>query len=293
MLVLLVEDNPLDAKIIARHLKSALGNDCEVAHADRLSAGLERLAEGDIDAVLLDLELPDSSGPQTLSDFRASAGDVPVVVMTGHDDEILGQKLIQQGAQDFLVKGQFDGSLFGRTIRYAIERQRLLRELDATRHREQHERELRMLNRAARDGDTPTTASLFGQTSLRESGSGVFDELVKQYENLIDRAVEQRKSKVEYDLHGDVRSMAERLEFLRSTPRDLVEVHGAALERISTEAPSMKNQVLREEAKYLLLELMGRLCSLYRKYATGISTGRSPISAPSSGLEDSAESNKS
>src|SRR4029077_13372213 len=92
--------------------------------ADRLSIGLERLAEAPFDAVLLDLSLPDSQGLDTLVRLHGAEKDVPIVVLTGIEDEALGVKLVQAGAQDYLVKGSVTGPLLVRSLRYAAERQR-------------------------------------------------------------------------------------------------------------------------------------------------------------------------
>src|SRR4029077_18664374 len=100
--------------------------------ADRLSIGLERLAEAPFDAVLLDLSLPDSQGLDTLVRLHAAAKDVPIVVLTGIEDEALGVRLIQAGAQDYLVKGYVTGPLLVRSLRYAAERKRAEEELQRT-----------------------------------------------------------------------------------------------------------------------------------------------------------------
>src|SRR6185436_10343709 len=88
----------------------------------RLQKGLEQLAASRIDAVLLDLDLPDSTGLGTLQRILESAPALPVVVMTGRADEAIGIQALEAGAQDYLVKGQADGRLLTRSIQYAIQR---------------------------------------------------------------------------------------------------------------------------------------------------------------------------
>jgi DNA-binding response OmpR family regulator len=122
--VLLIEDNPDDAFLIQEML--AEGNGVfELTHADRLSKGLERVAAGGLDAILLDLSLPDSHGFDTFARVQAQAPGVPIVVLSGFDDEALAIKAVKEGAQDYLVKGQGDGSLLVRSVRYAVERKQL------------------------------------------------------------------------------------------------------------------------------------------------------------------------
>jgi len=128
--VLLIEDNPGDARLIRDTLAQMELPRFELAHVDRLATGLARLAQDDVDVVLLDLSLPDSQGLATLVECQANAPRVPIVVLTGLADEATALKALQQGAQDYLVKGKGNDSL-ARVLRYAIERQRLQEELRA------------------------------------------------------------------------------------------------------------------------------------------------------------------
>ena len=137
--VLLIEDNPGDARLIREMLAEVRGATFDLEWVDRLSAGLERLAEGGFDMVLLDLGLPDSQGIDTFVTLQAQAPRVPIIVLTGLDDEALAVKAVQEGAQDHLVKGQVDSHALVRSIRYAVERHRLLRELEQAWLREQEQ----------------------------------------------------------------------------------------------------------------------------------------------------------
>ncbi|MBI2924169.1 MAG: SpoIIE family protein phosphatase [Verrucomicrobia bacterium] len=127
--VLLVEDNPGDARLIRAMLKAADGDGFQVERADRLLTGLEQMAAGRIDVVLLDLSLPDSQGLDTFTRASATAPKVPIIVMSGSADETLAVHAVQAGAQDYLVKGHVDSHGLGRAIRYAIERQRTAEQL--------------------------------------------------------------------------------------------------------------------------------------------------------------------
>jgi PAS domain S-box-containing protein len=120
--VLLIEDNPGDARLIREMLADVPAGRVRLQHAERLAAGLERLDSADV--VLLDLSLPDSHGLETFQRLRDAAPRVPVVVLTGLDDETVAVRAVQEGAQDYLPKGQVDGQLLVRSMRYAIERKR-------------------------------------------------------------------------------------------------------------------------------------------------------------------------
>ncbi|MBN1514852.1 MAG: PAS domain S-box protein [Phycisphaerae bacterium] len=121
--VLLIEDNPGDARLIGEMFADGKGLPCTLERADSLAAGIRRIARGDVDVVLLDLGLPDSVGIETLRSLLAEARPLPtIVVMSGVGDEEVGVQAVQEGAQDYLVKGHVDGGLLVRSIRYALER---------------------------------------------------------------------------------------------------------------------------------------------------------------------------
>ena len=125
MRVLLVEDNPADVELIREILSDHQEPVFEILHAGTLAAGLSVLSGGEIDAILLDLGLPDSQGLDTVSVVRESNPAMPIVVLTGLDDDEVGVRALQKGAQDYLVKGEMSSPLLARTIRYAIERNRV------------------------------------------------------------------------------------------------------------------------------------------------------------------------
>ena len=120
--VLLVEDNLGDARLLYEGLEEALPGQFQMTHVRRLSEALEYLWQEPCDVVLLDLGLPDSHGLDTLVVTRAQAPGVPIVVLTGFQDEALAVEALKGGAQDYLVKGQVDSRLLGRSMRYAIVR---------------------------------------------------------------------------------------------------------------------------------------------------------------------------
>ena len=122
--VLLVEDNAGDARLIQESLSEAKGEPFEVEIADRLSAALERLGKGGIDAVLLDLALPDSQGWGTFDTIKGKAPTIPVIILTGLGDEALALKMVKKGAQDYVAKMELNGGILPRAIRYAVERER-------------------------------------------------------------------------------------------------------------------------------------------------------------------------
>ena len=125
--VLLVEDNPADARLLTESLKDAGRDAFRITHVSRLSAAVEALAKEppEADVIALDLSLPDSAGLATVQRVQAVAPGVPIVVLTGLQDEALALQAVRQGVQDYLVKGQCEGGLAARALRYAVERQRV------------------------------------------------------------------------------------------------------------------------------------------------------------------------
>ncbi len=130
--LLLVEDNPGDAALIAELLPRAGPVEYEIEVAPRLATALERLRQERFDVVLLDLGLPDSVGLDTLRVMRREADNIPIVVLTGNDDERTGLAAIQEGAQDYVVKGQAAGVILPRALRYALERHQNAQRLRAS-----------------------------------------------------------------------------------------------------------------------------------------------------------------
>jgi PAS domain S-box-containing protein len=137
--VLLIEDNPGDVRLIQEMLSEVAGLHLSLETAPSLADGIRRLSGGGVSVVLLDLGLPDSFGPDTFANLHLQAPEMPIIVLTGLNDEAIGLSAIQQGAQDYLVKGHVDSNLLIRSITYAIERKRMEGEL---KHREEHFRAL-------------------------------------------------------------------------------------------------------------------------------------------------------
>ncbi|KFA89801.1 hybrid sensor histidine kinase/response regulator [Archangium violaceum] len=122
--LLLVEDNPGDARLLQEELKEVTSVRFEVHHVTRMAEALAVVEEPGLDVVLLDLSLPDGHGLSNIERMQQAAPALPLVVLTGTDDEQLAMRAMHAGAQDYLVKGQATGPLLVRALRYAIERKR-------------------------------------------------------------------------------------------------------------------------------------------------------------------------
>ncbi|MEM7584127.1 MAG: response regulator [Acidobacteriota bacterium] len=131
----MVEDDPMYAHVIQRYLEDPSARGLVVKRADRLAASLEVLGNERVDLVLLDLSLPDSDGYETFERLRQAAPGVPVIVLTGFEDEAMAERSVRNGAQDFLVKSDMSPSLLVRSIRYALERWKAASRLEESERR--------------------------------------------------------------------------------------------------------------------------------------------------------------
>jgi len=153
--VLLIEDNPGDADLV--RLRLVEGNSpVNVNCVSRLSDGLASLTRETPTVVLLDLNLPDSHGAETFRRVMEHAPTVPVVVLSGQDDEVLAMKAVHQGVQDYLIKGNLSSKHLERAIRYAVERQALLRSLEIAQ-KQQLEFKNQFLSHVSHELRTPLT----------------------------------------------------------------------------------------------------------------------------------------
>ncbi|MCP5115839.1 MAG: response regulator/pilus assembly protein, partial [bacterium] len=118
--VLLIEDNPGDAILVQEMLFEVEGAPFHLQHAESLLGGLDKLADFPADVILLDLNLPDSSGLETFTTMKSHAPATPIVLLTGHDSEALALAAVEAGAQDYLSKDKLDADSLARALRYAI-----------------------------------------------------------------------------------------------------------------------------------------------------------------------------
>lgn len=179
--VLVIEDSKTHVQLIRGMLSDTRGASFAVEAYHQLSTGLNRLDEGGTDVILLDLTLPDCEGVESCRRVAAQAPNLPIVVLTGVDDEQVALESLHSGAQDYLVKGQIDGNLLARSLRYAIERKRGQLALQRARNElelrvEQRTAELREMQEAARLRQEEL-AHVSRLNTLGEMASGLAHEL--------------------------------------------------------------------------------------------------------------------
>jgi signal transduction histidine kinase len=192
--VLLIEDNLGDADLVRLRLvegKTPVQVDC----VDRLSDGLASLSSQRPSVVLLDLNLPDSQGAETYRRVLEKAPDLPVVILSGQDDETLAMKALHQGVQDYLVKGSFTSSGLDRAMRYAVERQALLRSLEMSR-KQQLEFKNQFLSHVSHELRTPLTCIHQFVTLLLDGVAGTLTGEQRSYLETVFKSVNQLNAMV-------------------------------------------------------------------------------------------------
>jgi len=259
--VLLVEDNPGDARLVQELLAEVHDAPFELTVVDRLSAAVEQLQAGTFQVVLLDLTLPDSHGLESLRRLHKEAPGMPIIVLTGLDEEILALTAVGEGAHDYLVKSLLDSKTLLRSLCYTVERVERLAEIERFRSQEQRQQELDRLAVLVRTFGSSGSAD---RPAVREAQPDAFDELVGLYGDLLDTALENRVHSSSPSVTDELLGLAQRLGSLGAGPRAVVEMHLAALrEKCRADTP-VRAQAYADEGRMMALELMGHLASFYR-----------------------------
>ena len=261
--ILLIEDDPGDVCLLQETLSEVDEVRFEVNFVDRLSSGIEKLTIGGFDIVLLDLSLPDSQGLDTFVKLHKNFANVPVVILTGIDDEKLATRAVQKGAQDYLVKAQLNKYLLVRTIRYAIERHRLQMELEKVWQREQQKREskevVRNFQHYVAISQEKSATKLKDLPHLDDKA---LDALIPDYREIVlnyVRAIRIREDRPS----GKVRKFAQQLALLNFRACDVVRLHLNVLNEFSQRAMPSEERAFSNDARLILVELMGNLMDIY------------------------------
>lgn len=254
--LLLVEDNPGDADFV-RELMAQGEEGYQIVHVTRLSQALAKLKSIAVDVVVLDLRLPDCAGVETVRSIRAKAAEVPIVVLTGRDDDQLAVECLDAGAQDYLTKSDIGAQSLKRAIGYAITRQReaQLRELQETLER------YRALSSSAQG--TTVTAALAGSGAIALRSSERFELIVREYSSLLEPYLNRTAERIEAPRHS-LEYIATLLGDTNGGPRDLLDVHLTALDRARAGRDDAHTRSIVYEARLLALEMMGLLVDYYR-----------------------------
>jgi signal transduction histidine kinase len=193
--VLLVEDNAGDARLLQEMFSKEKAGSFELTHFLRMSEAVVHLAKGGVDIVLLDMGLPDGHGLDTVRRAHAAAPGVPMIVLTGLDDEALAAEAMKAGAQDYLIKGQIENRALPRALRHAIERHRMQTETDLIlTHQVQFKDEF--LSHVSHELRSPLTAIYQFVTILLDRLAGELNPEQDEYLGIVLRNVKQLQSMI-------------------------------------------------------------------------------------------------
>ena len=254
-----VEDNPADVRLVAALLEEDCDVRFEIRHSDSLSGAKNLLLTAGAltpDVMLLDLGLPDRQGLETLNGILPIATDVPIVVLTGLDDEQLGRSAVARGAEDYLQKQQVSSpGLLRRTLDYAISRHHRRKTQGIENHDPMASGEV---DRCWFDDP----ASQGESVAFRDRFPDVFEQLIGRYTKLLEAHGQDAVDSLLGE-HADAILAVMTKE--DAQPSDLVDLHSTAL-RLATGSGNGDAE-LRERARFVSLTMMARLAGAYRRNA--------------------------
>src|SRR6266404_4926519 len=193
--ILLVEDNAGDARLLREMFNKERPDSFTLTHLMRMSEAEAHLAKGEVDIVLLDMGLPDGHGLNTVRRARAAAPDIPMIVLTGLDDEQLASEAMKEGAQDYLIKGQIENRALPRALRHAIERHRMQAETDLILT-QQLEFKDKFLSHVSHELRSPLTAIYQFVTILLDRLAGEINPEQREYLEIVLRNVKQLQAMI-------------------------------------------------------------------------------------------------
>jgi len=251
--VLLVGDETTLGKPLRAGLAEAEDHErFHLSTAPSIDAVTGALASGGCDVMVLCLTDTSERGVVSILELRGLAPQVPVVVLVEERDEPLAIKAVQLGAADYLVAERLYGTLVSRCLRHAVEVERI---------------RVRLLEVEAQwrsAFDTDRGGERGGSASLRAALPKTFSELVGEYGEILDLAVEQVLYQVERPIEQRMEEVARRMGALWAGPRDVVEVHATALKKKKQQVGPQRMRLYTAEGRLRVLELMGRVLGYYR-----------------------------
>jgi signal transduction histidine kinase len=194
--VLLVEDNAGDARLLREMFSKERSDSFNLTHLLRMHEAEVHLAKGGVDIVLLDMGLPDAHGLDTVRHARAAAPHVPIIVLTGLDDEELAAEAMKEGAQDYLIKGQIENRALPRALRHAIERYRMQAETELIRTQQLQLKD-EFLSHVSHELRSPLTSIYSFSTIIADGLAGTTSPQQDEYLQIILRNIRQLQSMIE------------------------------------------------------------------------------------------------
>lgn len=273
--ILLISDDGALRQAVTSALSDFVAPSSGVVAAP-LAAALSRLATNRYDAVLVDADA-DGSGNNDLDGLIGAvlplAHGRPIVVLDRSGSPETALTVLRAGAQEHVTIGSDLASRLPWAIRCAAERQSFIRSLTAALQQEHHDSELRGLKAMCGPAPLAVSARSFGSTPLAVKAPSLFEDMVRTYQSLLDSALEEKTLKGK-QMPETLNELADQLGTLDASPRDIVELHKAAINaKIDGQTPG-KAKAYVEEGRLLMVRLMGLLASFYRTLSWGSNNRR-------------------
>lgn len=260
--VLLIEDNLPDAGLIKEYLNNANNIKTDLVEARNLTNGLNYLSKENFDLVLLDLYLDDSFGLDTFNKTQFIFPELPIIVLTGLKDKEIGVKAIENGAQDYLIKGDINDEILEHAIYYAIERKKYESELNQFRQKQVFYNEMEIIKSLSQEELSNKNNYLI---PTQKSTKKEFNNLVRIFENLLEQSTQQ------LDLSSPLTTKDNKLNSLiykmgscYGGTQEILEIYKIALNNKIARGTKIKNEMYLEQGHLLLLKILSRLLNYYK-----------------------------
>ncbi len=228
------------------------------------------LKNREFEVIVLDLtSIPLDDRASYLCQLHELKPMMPFILIGEREDDMFAVEMIECGVQQFLVIDILSHDNLQRAIRHAAARNLVLQNLNARLRAQEREQEINLLDQLAKSS-SEISQKMMGNTPLSKLDTGLFEQMVNQYDSLLDLAIEQQAYRVQYDLANALKGIANQLGRLQAGPRDVVEIHSTALKHKLTIATPERAQAIVEESRLLVLELMGDLVKYYRNMSVGV-----------------------
>jgi CheY-like chemotaxis protein len=232
-------------------------------------SAIRAVEAGTVDLLLLDTGENTAAALDFLETLHTRTVHTPAIVLTPEHDDGFALKALRAGAEDCLVKGDPVRSILARAVTHAIERDLFLSRANEARQHDDQARELDGLEALCGPSPLPVTEKSFGLRSVRERIATDYDSLVTLYGDLLDRALDRQRLKARDDLDVRLQQLADRLGVLNAGPRDVVDLHKAAITSKIKGQSTRKARAYIEEGRLVMLQLMGHLVTFYRTLSWG------------------------
>jgi len=264
-LVVVVDDD----RLVARTLRELLESEFDVVDVTSARAALDVVSQRDVAVLLADQRMPDMSGIDLLTEARRRQPSLVGVLITAHAEVSSAIRAINSArVLGFLTKPWDEKELF-LVLRRAMEAHFALRQL--LRASGATERELQLFESVS-DAPVPLTAQRYGRAPIREALPAEFAELAERYRELLDLALQEHVYKVNHQVSERLRSIADRLGGMSAGPRDVIDLHVAALRERLNAAAADEGSELVDVGRMMVLEMMGHVVSYYRSITLGVRT---------------------